>query len=132
MIQDAVTLGLLAGGTFFILVAGLGTIRMPDVFTRMHAITKAGTLGVGLTMAAVAVHFGGQPEIVTRAVAVLVFTLITSPASAQMIGRAAYLVGVPMAKESVRDDLRDADPLRTFEAVNDQVDATIDMEAPSR
>lgn len=130
MIRDALTLGLLAAGAFFILVAAVGTLRLPDVFTRMHAITKAGTLGVGLSMAAVAVYFGTHIEIVTRAMAVLLFTLLTQPASAQMMGRAAYRLGVPMAAGSARDDLRDADPQRVFEAVNEDAPSTLDLEAP--
>ena len=132
MIRDALTLTLLAAGAFFILVAVIGTLRLPDVFTRMHAITKAGTLGVGLCMAAVAVHFGTQIEIVTRAMAVLLFLLLTQPASAQMIGRAAYRLGVPMAAGSARDDLRDADPERTFAAVNEDAPSTLDVETPRR
>ena len=96
---------LLGAGAFFIFVAGIGTLRMPDVFTRMHAITKAGTLGVGLCMAAVGIHFATEVEIVARAAAVVAFTLLTSPASAQMIGRAAYLIGVPLASASAKDEL---------------------------
>ncbi|MFN3614433.1 MAG: cation:proton antiporter, partial [Rubrimonas sp.] len=45
---------MLLGGGFFALVAGLGIVRFPDAFTRMHAATKAGTLGVGLIVAALA------------------------------------------------------------------------------
>jgi multicomponent Na+:H+ antiporter subunit G len=44
-------------GAFFILVAGLGLVRMPDVFLRMSASTKAATLGVGSTLLGVAVYF---------------------------------------------------------------------------
>ena len=82
-------------GLFFVASAVLGTLRFPDVFTRMHAITKAGTLGVGLMLASAAVFFIDDVSLVTRAAAVLVFTLITAPVSAQMIGRAAYLCGGP-------------------------------------
>ena len=130
MIVDGITLVLLATGVFFILVAGIGTLRMPDVFTRMHAITKAGSLGVGLCMAAVAVHFHGHIEIVTRAVAVIVFTLLTSPASAQMIGRAAYLIGVPMADSAGRDELRDNDPAGLFASVTADPPPTVEVERP--
>ncbi len=119
MIQHTITIALLSAGAFFILVAGIGTLRMPDVFTRMHAITKAGTLGVGLSMAAVAVHFGTDIEIVARAAVVIAFTFLTSPASAQMIGRAAYLIGVPMSSASARDDLRADHPSQIFAAVTD-------------
>ena len=131
MIVDLVTLGLLAAGVFFIMVAGIGTLRMPDVFTRMHAITKAGSLGVGLCMVAVAVHFHSHVEIVTRAIAIIVFTLLTSPASAQMIGRAAYFIGVPMAPSTGQDDLRDNNPARVFASITEDPPPTVEVERPS-
>lgn len=84
-------IALVGMGLFFSASAALGIFRFPDVLSRMHAVTKAGTLGVGLTMVAVAVYFSHDLSIVTRALAVVVFTLVTAPVSAQMIGRAAYL-----------------------------------------
>ncbi|MEL6184698.1 MAG: monovalent cation/H(+) antiporter subunit G [Myxococcota bacterium] len=114
-------------GLFFVFSAALGTLRFPDPLSRMHAITKAGTLGVGLFMAAAAVHFGSDISLVTRAVAVTAFTLITAPASAQMIGRAAYLCGAAPVDPS-RDQLRARypDPATLFAsrpAVEDAVHA---------
>lgn len=98
-----VVLGVL--GLFFVLSAALGSLRFPDVFTRMHAITKAGTLGVGLFLIAAAVHFGNDVSLVTRALAVVLFTLLTAPVSAQMIGRAAYLSGAERAPTTRLDQL---------------------------
>jgi multicomponent Na+:H+ antiporter subunit G len=86
---------LLLGGTFFMLVASIGLLRLPDLYTRMHAITKAGTLGVGLALVGVAVAFGDL-SVTTRALAVILFVLLTAPVSAHMIGRAGYLGGVAM------------------------------------
>ena len=100
-----VATALTVAGLFFVLSAAVGTLRFPDVFTRMHAITKAGTLGVGLVMTATAFHFAEDISLVTRAVAIILFTLLTAPASAQMIGRAAYLSGVARAPQTSLDDL---------------------------
>lgn len=86
---------LLLGGTFFMLVAAIGLLRLPDLYTRMHAITKAGTLGVGLVLVAAAVHFADLSTI-TRAATVILFVLLTAPVSAHMIGRAGYLGGVAL------------------------------------
>ena len=44
-------------GTFFIFTASLGIFRMPDLLMRMHTATKAGSLGVGLILCGVAIHF---------------------------------------------------------------------------
>lgn len=84
----------LSGG-FFAFIAGLGILRLPDVLIRMHATTKAGTLASGLIMLAVAAGFADAPT-VARAVAIVVFLLITAPVGAHMIGRAAFRSGVPL------------------------------------
>lgn len=103
--RNLITIVLASLGLFFVASAALGTLRFPDVFTRMHAITKAGTLGVGLVLAGAAVHFGHDFSLVTRAIAIVSFTLLTAPASAQMIGRAAYLSGVDHSPDTQLDEL---------------------------
>ena len=65
-------------GAFFCFAAGLGVVRLPDVLIRMHASTKAGTLGSGLIFAAVAIYFADTATI-TRAIVAIVFLLITAP-----------------------------------------------------
>ena len=102
MIESLTALLIVAGG-FFALAAGLGVLRLPDVLIRMHASTKAGTLGCGLILVAVAVHFG-EIGIVARAMAAIVFLLLTAPVAAHMIGRAAYRTGVPLWKGTVIDE----------------------------
>ncbi len=82
-------------GGFFCFVAGLSVLRLPGVLIRMHASTKAGTLGAGLILAAVAVYFADTPTI-TRAIIAVIFLLVTAPVAAHMIGRAAFRVGVPL------------------------------------
>ena len=95
MILEYILAGLVILGGFFCFVAGLGVLRLPDVLIRMHASTKAGTLGSGLILIAVAVFFGDTATI-TRAVATILFLLITAPVAAHMIGRAAFRSGVPL------------------------------------
>ncbi|MEL7091459.1 MAG: monovalent cation/H(+) antiporter subunit G [Pseudomonadota bacterium] len=80
-------------GSLMTLAAGVGILRLPDVFTRMHAATKVGTLGSGLIMAGVAVQFG-EPAIVLRCVLIVFFLLLTAPIGAHMIGRAALRIGI--------------------------------------
>lgn len=86
---------LVVSGGFFCFVAGLGVLRLPDVLMRMHASTKAGTLGSGLILAAVAVYFADTATI-TRAVATILFLLMTAPVAAHMIGRAAFRSGITL------------------------------------
>ncbi|AHM03005.1 Na(+) H(+) antiporter subunit G [Roseibacterium elongatum DSM 19469] len=102
MILDYVMAALVLLGGFFCFVAGLGVLRLPDVLIRMHASTKAGTLGAGLILGAVALYFG-DTGVVTRALATILFLLITAPVAAHMMGRAAFRAGVDLWNTTVED-----------------------------
>lgn len=54
--SDVVILVFLAGGAFFFFAGTLGLLRFPDVFSRLHALTKADSLGLGMIVLALAVH----------------------------------------------------------------------------
>ena len=83
---------LLLLGSLFVLVAALGVLRLPDLLMRMHAATKAGTLGAGLLLVAVAVA-APETSVMARALATFVFLLLTAPIAAHLIARAAYHTG---------------------------------------
>ncbi len=91
--SDLIAAAFLALGGAFTLIAGIGIFRMPDVFIRMHASTKVGTLGSGLIMAGVCVHFA-DPLVIFKAILVVLFLLLTAPIGAHMIGRAALRIGI--------------------------------------
>jgi len=92
-------------GALFMFVAALGVLRMPDLFLRMSATTKAATLGVGFILLAAAVYFNDFGT-TTRALATIIFLLITAPVAAHMIGRAAYFNGVPLWEGTLVDELQ--------------------------
>ncbi|MEL6689277.1 MAG: monovalent cation/H(+) antiporter subunit G [Pseudomonadota bacterium] len=93
-------------GSIFSVAAGLGLARLPDVFIRMHAGTKVGTLGSGLVLAGAAVHFA-DPAVVLRVVVIVFFLLTTAPIGAHMIGRAALRSGVPAwGKDKTHGELK--------------------------
>lgn len=104
---DLITALILVSGGLFALVAAVGVLRLPDVLIRMHASTKAGTLGCGLILVALAVH-SGETTVITRAIVAIVFLLLTAPIAAHMIGRAAYRTGAPLWKGTVIDELKSA------------------------
>ena len=113
---------LLPLGGFFCLVAALGMLRLPDLLTRMHAATKAGTLGVGLLVLAAALHFN-EVGMTLRAFTVALFVLLTAPVAAHLIGRAAYHAGVSLSPKTKIDQLQTApsgpDPMEVHHAEND-------------
>ena len=102
--QDVLTGGLMLIGALFMLAGGLGVLRMPDLFLRMSASTKAATLGTSALLIAVAVHFG-EIGVTTRALATIIFLMLTAPVAAHMLGRAGYFVGVKLADATLIDEL---------------------------
>jgi multicomponent Na+:H+ antiporter subunit G len=98
-------------GSVFMFLAAVGVMRMPDLYTRMHAATKVGTVGVIGVMIAVALHFG-ELGIVTRSLLIIAFFLITAPVAAHMIARSAYLAKTPMWKGTIINEWADPRPDR--------------------
>jgi multicomponent Na+:H+ antiporter subunit G len=101
--------GLLVIGAFFMLVAGLGMLRMPDLFLRMSCSTKAATIGVGTMLLALALYFENL-GVATRALATVCFIFLTAPVGAHRIGRIAYLVGVRLWEGTIEDELKGVYP----------------------
>ncbi len=87
MTEIIIAILLLLGG-FFALIAAIGVLRLPDVLTRMHASTKAGTLGSSLVLIGCAVYFG-ETTVTVRVIAIILFLMLTAPIGAHMLGRAA-------------------------------------------
>lgn len=102
MIDVVIAVFLISGGAF-VAIAGLGLLRLPDVLIRMHASTKAGTLGVGLIVIGVALHFGDL-VVATKAALIILFLLLTAPVAAHLIGRAAYRSGTLLWSRTVIDE----------------------------
>jgi multicomponent Na+:H+ antiporter subunit G len=87
--------GLILVGVLLALLAAIGVLRLPDVFTRMQASTKALTLGLGCLLAGhVLLH--PSTETVIRAVSIAAFIMLTAPVSAHVIARAAARTGAPL------------------------------------
>jgi multicomponent Na+:H+ antiporter subunit G len=98
IVQTAV-LVLAVGSVLFTFVATVGLLRLPDLYTRAHASSKADTLGAGFGLAAVAVAFGPS-RAALKVVLLIAFIYLTNPTAAHAISRAAYDQGVePWKKE---------------------------------
>ena len=95
---------MLVVGAAFALVASVGLIRLKDVYMRMHAASKAGTLGSGVMLLALAVH-ATDLAVVTRALAGVVFFLLTAPISAHLLAKAAYAAGYRPCADTKEDAL---------------------------
>lgn len=92
-------------GSAFALLAALGVLRMPDVFTRMQASTKASTLGLGCLLVGAALQLGDFASFI-RVLSIGAFTLLTTPVSAHVIARASYLADIPLWVGTALDERR--------------------------
>ena len=92
-------------GSIFCLVASVGVVRLPDALTRMHAATKAGTLGTGLLIVAEALLYR-QLGITLRAATVIILVVVTAPVAAHLIGRAFYHSGEALSDRTWIDELK--------------------------
>lgn len=96
--------GLMVLGALFSLLAAVGLLRLPDVYLRMHAASKAGTMGAGLLFAAIAcVSLDGS--VILRALAGFVFLLLTAPVGAHLLAKAAYFAGYSLSDLTVEDEM---------------------------
>lgn len=84
---------LMLGGLFFSVAAGVGVLRLPDFYTRLHAQSKCDALGAALLLLGAAVHVGAT-LVAVKVVLVAVFIALTSPLAAHALGRAALRSGL--------------------------------------
>lgn len=95
---------LIVTGALFMFLAALGLVRFPDLFTRMHAATKAASLAVALVLAGSA-WLLDDGVATAKLVAAIVFQLATAPVAAHVVARAGYSAGVGKWEETGPDDL---------------------------
>lgn len=90
-------------GALLALLAAVGLLRMPDVFTRMQSSTKASTLGLGCLLAGMALR---HPDLntVIRAGTIGAFTMLTAAVAAHVIARAAAVTGAPLWEGTIIDE----------------------------
>ncbi|WP_375056474.1 monovalent cation/H(+) antiporter subunit G [Zobellella sp. DQSA1] len=115
MMTELITGLLMLLGSFLMLLAGIGIIRMPDLLTRMHATSKAGALGAGLMAVGFAVFFFADTSVVVRALAVVVFVIMTAPIAAHVMARAGYFVGIKLWEGTVKDVIKERYDLKTHQ-----------------
>lgn len=103
--RQAVAALLMLTGSFFVLAAAVGVVRLPDLFLRASATSKATTLGASCILLAVAVDFN-ELGVISRALAAIFFLFLTAPVAAHVITRASYLIGVPLWEGTIADELQ--------------------------
>lgn len=104
--SDLIASLLLLVGLAFTLIGSLGLVRLPDVYTRMHAPTKATTLGVSCMLAAAAMTLpGNDVAVAMKAVLAITFLFLTAPVAAHVLAKAARATGAAPTPRTRIDEL---------------------------
>jgi multicomponent Na+:H+ antiporter subunit G len=107
MVVDVLAALAMLLGTFFMVVTGVGLIRFPDVYTRMHAAGKAGTIGIALLILAPTVYFApSEPVVSLRGCLAIVFQFLTTPGATYLLAHACYVTRYPTHGRTELDELR--------------------------
>lgn len=93
MTQNALSIALLLGGAFFLLVSTVGLIRLPDFLSRAHAVGKSDTLGSLLVLTGLAVYNGLSLD-TGKLFLIVLFIAVTNPTGIHTLARAALRSGV--------------------------------------
>jgi multicomponent Na+:H+ antiporter subunit G len=93
-------------GAGFCLLATVGLVRFPDLYTRIHAASKAGVVGAGLILLGLAV-VSLDFAVILRSIIAVLFLLLTVPISAHLLARSAYATGVKPNAITKSEEIRD-------------------------
>ncbi len=100
-------------GTFFIVVTAIGLLRLPDIFCRMHAAGKAGTLGIVMVILGAIIFFAiDHPNVAFRGFLAIFFQFLTTPAATHLLARASYVREYPLSERTTVDELQQHMPSR--------------------
>lgn len=91
-------------GSIFLVLGSLGLVRMPDLYTRIQAGTKASTLGTILTLLGLGlIHLDWMGKLII----LILFVLLTNPISSHILARSAHYIKTPVSKLTKIDKLKD-------------------------
>ncbi|WP_100011898.1 monovalent cation/H(+) antiporter subunit G [Lentibacillus sediminis] len=109
IIANILVILFLLAGAFFIVSAAVGVVRFPDLYTRLHASSKASTLGVSCILVAGFIYLYSAHAIVSgKMLLAILFIMLTNPVSAHMLGRAAHASGIKPFTKNRSDAYADA------------------------
>lgn len=115
MLKEIISMFLITGGVFFLLVGGVGLIRLPDVYNRMHAVGKCDTLGSGLMILGL-ILIADTFAIAIKLSIVLFLIIVINPVVTHLMAKVSYERGMDLAEGSF--------VLNTYTALSREPDET--------
>ena len=102
-LADFLAVLFILGGLFFFAVGAIGIARLPDVYHRIHAMSKATTLGLmGLLIGAV-LHIG-TPNVLIMSLLTILFAFVATPVGSHMLAKAALRANAPQWDKTLSDE----------------------------
>ena len=113
-------------GSLILLIAAIGLLRMPDIYTRIQVGTKATTLGTIMTLTGILLI---TPQWWGKLILIMLFMMITNPVSSHVLARAAHYIKSPFTSRNVVDKLKLSSSIVKidFEKNSEQTDKTINQ-----
>ncbi len=108
MWRDIVSTISIISGLLILTLAVYGMLKMPDIYTRLHAASKAAFLGILPFL--LAASLSGEPATITRSLLIALFLLLTTPVSAHVIGQTAYLASKRVETAELIDNIEQERP----------------------
>lgn len=93
VVADVASWVLLVSGGLFIIFGGVGLLRLPDFYTRMHAASVTDSMGTGLVLAGLAIQ-GGFTLVTVKLILIFMFMFFTTPTATHALARTAQSAGV--------------------------------------
>lgn len=93
MVQNIIAVVFMVGGLFFLMISSLGLLRLPDFYSRNHAVGKSETLGSMLLLAGLAIYNGVEVNS-AKLIVILLFIAMANPTAAHILANTAYISGL--------------------------------------
>lgn len=108
----------LISGSFFLLVGGLGMVKLPDLFMRLHAPTKASTLGLGSFLIASMIYSAFHLRFGFAELLLTLFAFITAPVSANLLAQAAIHLNLRSRSGNVPEAINRPLPWQRYKRIS--------------
>jgi multicomponent Na+:H+ antiporter subunit G len=120
LVIDGLSWALIAGGSFFTIVGAIGLLRMPDVYTRMHAASVTDTLGAGLLIGGMMLQ-AGLALVTLKLLFIAALLFFTGPVVTHALAQAAQHAGIAPRLDEDRRGRLEAPQEAEDEAVREQI-----------
>jgi len=119
MMSEWIASFFLIAGALFMLIASIGVLKLKDAYQRMHAVTKAPSLGAVLMILSTIVYFH-DVWLAIEGLLVIAFIFMTNPLGTHMLGRVSHLMHIQKSNDTILDEFVEEEPIQHSNTKLDQ------------